>query len=226
MPATPAPITTTRGGSKGGCATFLLFLVLPQVCALWAPWQALHVEGGGASVAARGGGPPMASLFGGADVALPEVKPFFWRPPCFFAGAAPFDPFGAAGAAPVLGGIGPCCGSIVSWACSAGSAVVIDQTDQLRRVPAVYCGRARSFSIRARGHSKLRHTSLCFCNFFYPSGRRRAGPSPARDALEMYLRRAARCRALTQPASVKAIAAVYAAAGLGAQLNSVSKGPS
>ena len=108
----------------------------------------------------------------------------------------------------------------------AGSAVVIDQTDQLRRVPAVYCGRARSFSIRARGHSKLRHTSLCFCNFFYPSGRRRAGPSPARDALEMYLRRAARCRALTQPASVKAIAAVYAAAGLGAQLNSVSKGPS
>ncbi len=78
----------------------------------------------------------------------------------------------------------------------------------------------------ARGHSKLRHTSLCFCNFFYPSGRRRAGPSPARDALEMYLRRAARCRALTQPASVKAIAAVYAAAGLGAQLNSVSKGPS
>ena len=151
MPATPAPITTTRGGSKGGCATFLRFLVLPQVCALWAPWQALHVEGGGASVAARGGGSPMASLFGGADVALPEVKPFFWRPPCFFAGAAPFDPFGAAGAAPVLGGIGPCCGSIVSWACSAGSAVVIDQTDQLRCVFAVYCGRARSFSIRASG---------------------------------------------------------------------------
>ena len=94
MPATPAPITTTRGGSKGGCATFLRFLVLPQVCALWAPWQARHVEGGGATLAARGGGPPMANLFGGADVALPEVKPFFWRPPCFFAGGAPFDPFG------------------------------------------------------------------------------------------------------------------------------------
>ena len=88
---------------------------------------------------------------------------------------------------------------------------------------------AASFSIRARGHNKLRHTSLSFCNFFYPSGRRRAGPSPARDALEMYLRRAARCRALTQLYSLpllKPFAAVYAAAGLGAQLNSVSKGPS
>ena len=108
MPATPAPMTTTRGGSSGGCATFLLFLVLPHVCALWAPWQALHVEGGGASVAARGGGPPMANLFGGALVAL--LGPFFWRPPCFF-GGAPFDPFGAGGAggagAP-FGGIGPC----------------------------------------------------------------------------------------------------------------------
>ena len=89
MPATPAPITTTRGGSKGGCATFLLFLVLPQVWALWAPWQARHVLGGGAKVAARGGGPPICIRLGGADVALPEVKPFFWRPPCFF-GAAPF----------------------------------------------------------------------------------------------------------------------------------------
>ena len=105
MPATPAPITTTRGGSKGGCATFLRFLVLPHVCALWAPWQALHVVGGGARVAARGGGPPICIRLGGADVALPEVKPFFWRPPCFFGGGAPFS-FGAP--AP-FGGIGPCC---------------------------------------------------------------------------------------------------------------------
>ena len=98
----------------------------------------------------------MANLFGGADVALPEVKPFFWRPPCFFAGAAPFDPFGAAGAAPVLGGIGPCCGSIVSWACSAGSAVVIDQTDQLR---CVFCcllrPRALVFDSRLGGQNSV-----------------------------------------------------------------------
>ena len=118
-------------------------------------------------MAARGGGPPICIRLGGADVALPEVKPFFWRPPCFFAGAAPFDPFGAAGAAPVLGGIGPCCGSIVSWACSAVLLLLLIKQINSDAFFAVYCGRARSFSIRAwEAKIVYRHTSRVL---IYPS---------------------------------------------------------
>ena len=109
----------------------------------------------------------MANLFGGADVALPEVKPFFWRPPCFFAGAAPFDPFGAAGAAPVLGGIGP----VVAPSC-LGLAALVLLLLLIKQINsdaffAVYCGRARSFSIRAwEAKIVYRHTSRVL---IYPS---------------------------------------------------------